>query len=97
MELKIIETSEEPLLSRKKIISEIQFTGSIPSNNEVRSKIAASINGSEKLILIKKIHTKFGFKKADVTAYLYETEEDKNFFDKKKIKKEDENKEEKKK
>ena len=71
MDLKVIEKKEEPLLSRTKIVSQINFNAATPSAKDVKSKIASSVNADESLIVIKSIYTNFGFKKADVTAYLY--------------------------
>ena len=76
MDLKIIEKKEEPLLSRTKIISEVTFEAATPSEKEVKSKIASSLNANENLIVVKNIYTNFGFKKADVSAYLYKDEKE---------------------
>ena len=76
MDLKIIEKREEPLLSRTKIISEVNFEAATPSTKEVKSKIASSLNADENLIVVKHIYTEFGFKKADVSAYLYKDEKE---------------------
>ena len=71
MDLKVIEKKEEPLLSRTKIVSQVGFNAATPSEKDVKSKIASSLNADENLIVIKSIYTNFGFKKADVTAYIY--------------------------
>ena len=76
MDLKIIEKKEEPLLSRTKIISEINFEAKTPSKKEVASKLASSLNAAENLIVVKNIYTEFGFKKANVTACLYKDEKE---------------------
>jgi ribosomal protein S24E len=76
MDLKIIEKKEEPLLSRTKIVSEMNFEAATPSSKEVKSKIASLLNADEKLIVVKNIYTDFGFKKADVSAYLYKDEKE---------------------
>ena len=76
MDLKIIEKKDEPLFSRTKVISQIDFEAATPSSKDVKSKIASSLNANENLIVIKNIYTNFGFKKADVTAYLYKNEKE---------------------
>ena len=76
MDLKVIEKKEEPLLSRTKITSQLNFDAGTPSEKDVKSKLASSLNSNENLIVIKSIYTNFGFKKADVTAYLYKDEKE---------------------
>lgn len=71
MDLKVIEKKEEPLLSRTKIVSQINFNAATPSAKDVKSKVASSLNADESLIAVKSIYTNFGLKKADVTAYIY--------------------------
>jgi small subunit ribosomal protein S24e len=75
MDLKITEKKEEPLLSRVKLTGEIIFEAATPSYEEVKKKITSSLNCDEKLIVIKNIYTKFGIKKADLFAYIYNNEE----------------------
>ena len=76
MDLKIIEKKEEPLLSRTKIISEVNFSASTPSKNETKSKIASLLNANENLVVVKHIYTDFGLKKASVESYLYNDEKE---------------------
>jgi len=76
MDLKITERIEESLLSRAKIISKISFEAATPSEKEVKSKIASSLNADENLVVVKHIYTDFGFKRADVSAYLYKDEKE---------------------
>lgn len=76
MDLKIIEKIEEPLLSRTRIISEVTFENSIPSNKEVKSKIASLLKADENLLVVKSIYTNFGFKKAKVNSCLYNDEKE---------------------
>lgn len=76
MDLKVIEKKEEPLLSRTKITSQLNFDAGTPSEKDVKSKLASSLNSNENLIVIKSIYTNFGFRKADVIAYLYKDEKE---------------------
>lgn len=76
MDLKVVEKKEEPLLSRTKIVSKINFDAGTPSAKDVKSKLASSLNSNENLIVIKSIYTNFGFRKANITAYLYKNEKE---------------------
>ncbi len=74
VELKITSKEEEPLLSRTKILSEIYFDAATPTGKDVKAKLASSLNAKDKLLVVRGIYTNYGFKKADVTAYLYKDE-----------------------
>lgn len=75
VELKITEKKEEPLLSRVKLTGEVIFEATTPSYDKVKKKISSSLNCDEKLIVIKNIYAKFGIKKADFLAYIYNNED----------------------
>jgi len=75
MDIKITEKKEEGPLSRVKLTGEIIFESVTPSYEEVRKKISSSVDCDEKLIVIKNIYTKFGLKKASVSAYAYKNED----------------------
>jgi len=74
VDLKIKEKKEEPLLSRVKLTGEIAFEAATPSCEEVKKKISSSLSCDEKLIVIRNIYTKFGMKKGDLLAYVYNDE-----------------------
>lgn len=74
MDLKMIEKKEEPLLSRVKLKAEINFDSVVPSNKDVRAKVASHQKASENLIVVKNISTIFGSKSAKITCYQYEDE-----------------------
>jgi len=93
MELKIIEKKEKPLLLRTEITTEILFEGKIPSREEIKKEIVKEIKTNENLVIIKKIRTYFGLRKAKVKAYVYGSEADiKKIEPKEKGKKEDKEK-----
>ena len=75
MDLKVTEKKDEPISSRVRLTGEIAFEKATPPYEEVKKKIAVSLNCDERLIVIKNIYTKFGAKKADLLAYLYNNEE----------------------
>ncbi|MBI4143578.1 hypothetical protein HY487_01695 [Candidatus Woesearchaeota archaeon] len=74
MELKITETKEEPLLSRKLVKASLEFEKATPSYAEVNSLLASNLKSDEKLVAIRHIYNSFGAKKADVFAYVYNDE-----------------------
>ena len=76
MNLKIISKEEEPLLSRIKVTAELEFENGTPSREEIKTRLVKDLGKDEKLIVVKKIHTKYGLKKAQNSAYAYENEED---------------------
>ena len=76
MELKISETTDEPLLSRKKITAEGSAEGPTPSGKEVHEAITKAAKADGKLVVIKKIRTYFGLRRLKVTAYVYNNEEE---------------------
>jgi ribosomal protein S24E len=74
MELKILDKKEEPLLFRTKIEAEITFDKATPSKSDIKSTIAKDLSKDVKLIVVKKIDTKYGFKTAKNVSYAYENE-----------------------
>jgi len=81
LELKITDTKDEPLLSRKLVKANVEFEKSTPSYAEVISSLSSSLKADEKLIAIKHIYNLFGAKKAEVIAYLYSDETKKQFIE----------------
>jgi ribosomal protein S24E len=75
MNVTILEKKESPLLSRAELIADIEFDKSTPSNTDVAKQLAALNKTEEGLVKIKKIATKFGAKKATVTAVIYTSKE----------------------
>ena len=75
MELKIISKKEDPLLSRTKIEAEVVFEKETPSREEIRSKLAADLGKDWRLIVVKRIYTIRGLKKAKNISYVYENED----------------------
>lgn len=75
MELKIINKKEDSLLSRTIVESEIVFEKATPSRADIKSNLSKNLGKDEKLIVVKGIHTLYGFKKAKNIAYIYENEE----------------------
>lgn len=81
MQLTTINTKEEPLLSRTMLKAVLDFEKATPSYPEIVSLIAAHLKKDDKLIAIRHVHSYFGSKKADVTAYVYSDESRKQFIE----------------
>ncbi len=94
MEFKIEKQEDKLLVDREEIILKITNIEATPSNAQVQEVIAKLTNKNKELIVIKKIHQKFGMHEAIVTAYIYNSEESKKKFEIKKKGKTEEKKEE---
>lgn len=87
-EIKIIAKKEAPLLLRTEVAAEATYGGAVPKKEEVSSKIASLLSAKESLVVVKKIQTKFGQKKAAVYAYVYNDEKSRSEIEpKKRVKK----------
>jgi len=75
-EIKITEKKESPLLSRTEVTAEVAYSGKVPKKEEFRSKLATALSAKENLLVLKKIRTKFGDKKAKISFYIYNNEKD---------------------
>lgn len=75
MDLQITEKKEEPLLGRLKVTASLSFEATTPSNEEVRGQIASALNVDKKLVVVKKINSRFGERVGDALACVYYTED----------------------
>jgi len=71
MKIEIASRKEKPLLNRAELALDVTFQGATPSKADLRKSIAATINGAEELLVIKKVDTLFGASRAKVSAWLY--------------------------
>ena len=78
MQISIHEKKEEPLLSRSKIVANVEFEQATPSYKDVTTLIANQLKADEKQIAIRHIYNDFGHKKAQIIAYIYSDETKKN-------------------
>ncbi len=69
----IIEKNEQSLLSRTEIIAKDSYTGSTPSRESIKERLAKALNANKDLLVIKHIYPEFGFGTAKIFAYLYST------------------------
>ena len=81
--MEILEKVEEPLLSRIAVKASVVFEAATPSTEEVAKQIASALKKDEKLVVVKKIATTYGEKKADIDAVVYDSEEAKNKIERK--------------
>jgi len=97
MNAKLIKEVDAPLLARKVLSFEINYSGSkTPSNEEVKKTVASLQKVKEELVIVKHIHPSFGKGKAETVVYVYNTVQDlKNYEPKVKGKKAEGKKEEK--
>ncbi len=75
MDLSIEQKQKQPLLDRTEIVFSIDGCETTPSREEVRGKIAAQLNVSEKLVVVKHIRQRFGAKTVSGFCHVYDSEE----------------------
>jgi ribosomal protein S24E len=90
MKLNIKEERKEELLSRKRVIAEIEFEGATPSGEDVKNEIAKAVKADASLVVVKKILNVFGKTKAAVTALVYSNADEMKKIEKVKEKKAEE-------
>lgn len=74
--LKKIEERNMPLLNRKRISFEVEFSGTTPKRDDLMKSISSMIKTPEELIALKHIYQKYGIKKAKIITNVYEKKED---------------------
>ncbi|HII29576.1 30S ribosomal protein S24e [Candidatus Woesearchaeota archaeon CG08_land_8_20_14_0_20_47_9] len=75
MEVIIKETVEKPLLSRKEVYAEMNYSGATPRRLEVRDSLASKLKVLPELVVIKNISPVYGQPRAAVTAHVYSDRE----------------------
>ncbi len=77
MKLTLIKELEAPLLARKRLNFEVDYSGSkTPSKEEVKKTIAVLQKVKEELISIRHIYPRFGKCKAKAIVHIYKTLQD---------------------
>jgi len=74
MEFKITDKKEEPLLSRTRVEAEVSFDKATPSKSDIKKALVKELGKDEKLIVVKKVFTGYGVRKAKSVSYAYENE-----------------------
>ena len=72
--MKIISEKNNPLLSRRELLIEIDFPDKTPTKVEVKKQLAEAQKVDEKVIVVIDIIGVYGDRKAKVTAFIYENE-----------------------
>lgn len=73
--MEVINKKHNQILSRTHVEVDLPFPAATPSMADVKKTVAHLTKSSEDVIVVKKIATKFGEKKALVTAYVYDSKE----------------------
>lgn len=77
MNIKLVKEAEAPLLSRKVLSFEIEYSGSkTPSKEDVRKTIASLQKVKEELVVVKHVYPRFGKSKAEIIAHVYNAIQD---------------------
>ncbi|MDD5086806.1 MAG: hypothetical protein PHV16_03570 [Candidatus Nanoarchaeia archaeon] len=76
--MEILEKNEQSLLSRTEVIAKDSYTGSTPSRESIKERLAKALNADKGLLVVKHIYPEFGFGTAKIIAYLYSTKESMN-------------------
>jgi len=86
--MKILKEKEMPLLERKRITIEFEFSGKpTPSKSFIKEELAKKYSIKPELVAIRHIYTNFGNSKARVIAHLYNDEKTLKFLEPEKGKK----------
>lgn len=92
--MKKIYDIEFPLLNRRRVALEVEHvTGATPSKVDLKKKVADFLKVPEELVAVRHIYSRFGEGKSKVISHVYTKKEDIDFFEKKKVKKVKEKKE----
>lgn len=76
MEVKIDDSKENLLLSRKELKATVAYQGPVPKKEDIKKAIAANLKCDEKLLVIKLVSPAFKGTAADISAYQYISAED---------------------
>ena len=80
--MKLISQKDMLLLSRKRVIFEVEHLNkSTPSRTKLKSEIAKKLKTKENLIAIRHIYSKYGIGKSKIISHIYNNEEIKNKLD----------------
>ncbi len=81
--MKKLEEKDVPLLSRKRIIYEVEHTGAAtPKKEDIKKRVAQDLRVDEGLIIIRHIYPHFGVEKAKVIVNVYKDKKDLEKFEK---------------
>jgi small subunit ribosomal protein S24e len=73
MNLEIIEDRKNPLLGRREIEAIIIYESGTPKRDEVREEVAKRYNVEKERVIIEKMESLFGTKKARAHIHIYDS------------------------
>jgi len=77
MNIKLIKEHEAPLLSRKRLNFEIDYSGSkTPSKDDVKKTVASLQKVKEELVAVRHVYPRFGKSQAKIIVHIYKTLQD---------------------
>ncbi len=74
--MKIVNEINSPLLNRREIKIELDYSGAVPSKDSIKKKISENLKIDENLVIVKHVYPRYGENKADAIAYAYKSEDD---------------------
>ena len=72
MQVEILETEEQPIYNRKRLVTSIAFQGKVPSRHEVAMAIAKKTESKEDQVSVRMIRASYGAQKARVELFIYD-------------------------
>lgn len=76
MKLKIREEKDSAILYRKEVVADVDFDDKTPSREKLRDKLSSLMKVPVETVIVKKVDSVFGEKKAVVFANVYKNAED---------------------
>ncbi|MDI6888368.1 MAG: 30S ribosomal protein S24e [Methanocellales archaeon] len=73
MEIKVIEKKTNPLLKRQEIWFDVHHEGPTPAREDVKNKLAAMLNAEPTLVIIERMRSEYGRRRAHGYAKLYKS------------------------
>ncbi len=71
MKVKVLNKEESKFFPRVEGIFEVEYAGATPSRKELASEISKAVGHDEKLIIIRRVKSKYGEQICSVEASLY--------------------------
>lgn len=75
MNVEILSSKDNQLLSRKEVEASVTFDASTPKRAELKQAIGGKIAANPDLMVVRKVSASFGAKSVKVLAYVYPSKE----------------------
>ncbi|MBI2549059.1 hypothetical protein HYW21_06950 [Candidatus Woesearchaeota archaeon] len=76
MDLKLVTKKDVPLLARTEVQYDLTYTGTTPSRVDIKKEVCTHQQWNSEQVVVKHIEPVFGFGKAKVTVFCYQTAKD---------------------